>query len=195
MTAPHRRNEQARQAILRAALEICQERGYAALTIEGVAARAGVGKQTIYRWWPSKGTVVLEAFRDALGPALEAPPDDDDTLGGLPKFLHRSAELLSHPRFGPMLADLVGAMQHDAALAAEFQEQIYDPTRAGTIARIRRAQEKGELRPLDPDLVADLFFGPLWFRLLVTRMPPPPAYANDVVEALLAGLRQAPVQR
>jgi AcrR family transcriptional regulator len=191
MTAPQRRNEQARHSILRATMEICQERGYAALTIEGVAARAGVGKQTIYRWWPSKGSVVLEAFRDALDAEIAVPLTGGDR-GGLGQLLRRSAELLSHPRYGPMLADLVGAMQHDRPLAEEFHTQVFQPIRAGTVARIRRAQQAGELRDLDADLVADMFFGPLWFRLLVMRTPPTPEYADTVADAVLAGLRPDP---
>lgn len=192
MTAPQRRSAQARRAILEAALAICRESGYAALTIEGVAARAGVGKQTIYRWWPSKGTVVLEAFMDVFGPAVEAPLDGAD-LGGLTEMLRRTAELLSHPTLGPMLADLVGAKQHDKALAAEFRAQIFAPIRAGTAERIRRAQDAGEIRPeLDPDLVADLLFGPLWFRLLVLGSAPEPDYADTAVRSLLAGLAPAP---
>lgn len=188
MTAPQRRSEQAKQAILTAAFELCQERGYAALTIEGVAARAGVGKQTIYRWWPSKGAVVLEAFQEQIDPGIATPPEDRK-LAGLPEFLRRAAGLLSHPRFGPMLADLVGAVQHDPALADEFHEKMYGPIRNGTVDRVRRAQKAGELRETDPDLVADLLFGPLWFRLLVMRTPPTPEYADQVVDAVLAGLR------
>jgi AcrR family transcriptional regulator len=188
VTAPHRRNEQARHAILRAALEICQERGYAALTIEGVAARAGVGKQTIYRWWPSKGSVVLEAFRDALDPEIEVPPAETDR-DDLPQMLRRSAQLLSHPRYGPMLADLVGAMQHDPTLAEEFHAQVFRPIRAATVARIRHAQQAGDLRDLDADLIADMFFGPIWFRLLLMRTPPTPEYAVAVANAVLGGLR------
>ena len=190
MTAPHRRNEQARQAILRAALELCHERGYAALTMEGVAARAGVGKQTIYRWWPSKGTVVLEAFQEALRPQLDGAPEAGDPLSGLEKFLRRTADLLAHPKYGPMLADLVGATQHDPALATEFHDQVSGPTREGTVARIRAAQAAGQLRDLDPDLIADACFGPLWFRLLLMRTPPTPAYVESLVDALLTGLRR-----
>src|SRR4051794_10677806 len=119
MTALQRRNPLTRQAILDAAFELCHERGYAAVTIEGVAARAGVGKQTIYRWWPSKGLLILEAFRDKLDNRLTAPPAADRPLAGLPDLMHRSAELLHHPRYGRMLADLVAAAQHDPALAED----------------------------------------------------------------------------
>ena len=189
MTAPQRRNPQTRQAILDAAFELCRELGYAAVTIEGVSARAGVGKQTIYRWWPSKGLVVLEAFRDHLDPHLVTPPGTDRPLAGLPELLRRTTELLSHPRYGRMLADLVAAAQHDPALAEEFHERVYRPNRDGTLDRVRRAQKAGELRDLDPDLVADLLFGPLWFRLLLMREPPTPAYAEQVVDAVLEGLR------
>lgn len=188
MTSPHRRSQRARQAILRAALEICQERGYSALTVEGVAARAGVGKQTIYRWWPSKGAVVLEAFLDALGPALQVP-EPGGSLGGLAELLRGTAGLMAHQRFGPMIADLVGAMQHDPVLADDFHARVFQPIRAATVARIRRAQDAGEVRDIDPHLAADMLFGPLWFRLLLMRTPPSPAYADNVTDALVDGIR------
>ncbi|WP_432993737.1 TetR/AcrR family transcriptional regulator [Dactylosporangium sp. CA-233914] len=187
MTAVHRRNEQARQAILQAALEICQDKGYAGLTIEGVAARAGVGKQTIYRWWPSKGTVVLDAFLNALGPTIEVPRTGDH-LADLCQSLRRTAELLSHSRYGPMLADLVGALQHDEALASEFQRRVYEPIRRQTIDRVERARDAGAIRDIDANLAADLLFGPLWFRALLIRRPPGTDYVDDVVDALMRGL-------
>jgi AcrR family transcriptional regulator len=189
MTAPQRRNPQTRQAIIDAAFDLCHERGYAAVTIEGVAARAGVGKQTIYRWWPSKGLLILEAFRDKIDPKLATPPAADLPLAGLPEALQRTAELLHHPRYGRMLADLVAAAQHDPALAEDFHEKVYRPNRDNTLERIRQAQKAGELRDIDPDLVADLLFGPLWFRLLLMQDPPTPDYALRVVETTLAGLQ------
>lgn len=189
MTAPQRRNPHTRLAILEAAFELCHERGYAAVTIEGVAARAGVGKQTIYRWWSSKGLLILEAFRAKLDHQLATPPAADRPLAGLPELLQRTAELLHHPRYGRMLADLVAAAQHDPALAKDFHEKVYRPNRDGTLDRIRRAQKAGELRDIDPDLAADLLFGPLWFRLMVVQAPPTPEYAKQVVDATLAGLR------
>lgn len=188
MTAAHRRNEHTRRTILKTALEICQEQGYAKLTIEGVAARAGVGKQTIYRWWPSKGAVVLDAFLDELGTAIDVPVSGE--LGGLPTSLRQTAALLSHPRYGSMLADLVGAIQHDDALAREFYDRVYEPVRTQTLARIKQAQNAGEISAdVDADLVADLFFGPLWFRAIVLRRPPTVDYADAVVESVLDGLR------
>lgn len=103
--------------------------------------------------------------------------------------MQKTAELLQHPRYGRMLADLVAAAQHDPALAEGFHEKIYRPSRDGTLERIRQAQKAGELRDIDPDLVADLLFGPLWFRLLLSQKPPTPAYAQQVVDTTLAGLR------
>ncbi|SCE97539.1 DNA-binding transcriptional regulator, AcrR family [Micromonospora viridifaciens] len=187
MTAVHRRSEQARQAILQAAFDICQQKGYAGLTIEGVASRAGVGKQTIYRWWSSKGTVVLDAFLDALGPTIDVPPAGDH-LADLRRSLHSTADLLSHPRYGPMLADLVGALQHDEALAADFQQRVYEPIRRQTTERVERACAAGVIRHIDANLAADLLFGPLWFRALLMRQPPSTDYVDEVIDALLRGL-------
>src|ERR1700754_5038901 len=109
MTAVHRRSAQSREAIMRAALEMCQELGYARLTIEGIAARAGVGKQTIYRWWSSKAEVLFEAFVEfgaqAAGEAEEAwegagaLPDTGDLAADLKTVLRATVDGLLDPRF------------------------------------------------------------------------------------------------
>jgi AcrR family transcriptional regulator len=182
-----RRSGRSHQAVLHAAVDLCRELGYGALTIEGIAARAGVGKQTIYRWWPSKGAVVLDAFMTTIAADITFP-ETGDSLEEIRIWLRSVARVLASPQMGPHLAGLVGAKQSDPALAQAFNQQVHAPVRAALTERIRRAQLTGQLRSLDPEIVADLIVGPMWFRLLLSGKPADPQHIETVLDALLAGL-------
>src|SRR6185312_1951178 len=93
---PARRNERSRRAVLDAALELLSETGYAALTVEAIAARAGVGKQTIYRWWPGRGAVILDALAEA-GPPPPLP-DTGDLRADLLLVVRATVAELADPR-------------------------------------------------------------------------------------------------
>jgi AcrR family transcriptional regulator len=183
-----RRSGRSHSAVLQAAVELCREDGYGALTIEGIASRAGVGKQTIYRWWPSKGAVVLDAFM-AIIAADVAIPTTGDHLADIRDWLHSVARLLGGSELGPHLAGLVGAKQSDPALAQAFHERVYEPIRGALKERIRLAQAAGQLREVDPEIIADLVAGPVWFRLLIDGKPASPHYATEVLDIVFAGLR------
>lgn len=183
-----RRSGRSHQAILRAAGDLFRERGYSALTMEGIAAHAGVGKQTIYRWWPSKGAVVLDAVQQTIVEQIGFP-DLGDALAEIRQWQRSVAAVLASPEVGPQLAALVGAQQSDPALAQAFHERIFVPTRDVLRARIERAQQAGQIRRVDPDVVADLLMGPVWFRLLVSREPALPRRVDAMIDALLDGLR------
>jgi AcrR family transcriptional regulator len=166
-----RRSAKSRQAILDAAIAVTRERGYADLSIEAIAARAGVGKQTIYRWWPSKGAVVLEAFLELTQPQLEWA-EGEDLVDELRAQVARVLALLRDPGFAPHLKGLAAEVQLDAGLADEFRDRVALPYREMTLARLERAQQAGELRgDVDLTLLADALFAPMWFRLLVGPGP------------------------
>ena len=187
--ATTRRGPRSKAVILQAALDLCRERTYAHVTMEGIAARAGVGKPTLYRWWPSKGAVVLDALYEQVVTRWLARPYSGDATQDLHNWIRRLAGMFADPRTGPMLAGLVGAAQHDAALAAALRERIYLPTRLRNQECIRAAQAAGALPAIDPEMLEDLLISPLWFRLMVSREPLTPEYAAAVVEAVL---RSAP---
>lgn len=186
-----RRSEASRRAILDAAFELVGEVGYARLTIEGIAGRAGVGKQTIYRWWPSKGAVLFDAFlalsegRDG-DPAL---PDSGDLDADLKLVLRATVAELADPRYDLPMRALTAAMLHDPALAAEYEQRLDGPMRAIKRERLRSACEAGQL-PADTDLAlaVDLLWSPLTSRWLQGG-PLTPAFADGVVDTVLAGLR------
>src|SRR5262245_20137063 len=160
---PHRRSARAQAAILHAAHELCQQQGYARLTIEGIAARAGVGKQTIYRWWPSNGAVLLDVLVGQILARLDAA-GTGSPLEDLRARARATAGVLADPALGPPTAGLLGDAQHDPALARELHQRLVAPARAQHRDLIRAAQRRGELPPgTDPDLIADALFAPLWF--------------------------------
>ncbi|MFC7722883.1 TetR/AcrR family transcriptional regulator [Nonomuraea recticatena] len=165
-----RRNEASHRAILAAAFELVQEVGYAKLSIEGIAARAGVGKQTIYRWWPSKGAVLFDAFLmlseqpDGEGAGL---PDTGDLEADLKAVLRATIEELNDPRYDEAMRALNTEITHDPALAALYAERLDGPMRELKRQRLRSAQRAGQLaEDLDLDVAVDLLWGPLLNRWL-----------------------------
>jgi len=190
-----RRSERSRLAILDAALALCAEQGYANLSVEAVAARAGVGKQTIYRWWPSKGAVLLDALVRESAP--HAPiPDTGDVVADLGTIVLSVIELFTHPDFGPHLAALIGDAQRDPALAPALLEHFIRPRRAPIAERLQRAQRLGQLpASLDVDAVLEVIFGALYHRLLLRNGPLDPAYASFVVNIVLSGCSATQTKR
>jgi AcrR family transcriptional regulator len=192
--APGRpRSEASWQAILAAALELVSETGYAELTIEGIAARAGVGKQTIYRWWPSKADILLEA--GATKAELHVPVTDQGSYrADLRAFLEASYEL-AHAY--PQIADLLRALMAEAQVNPEFGDRFrtaFLQRRRDALAVItNRARERGDLpdQPA-PDIVADIVFGTIWYRVLATRQPLDDQLVDDLVGILAPGPQAVP---
>ncbi|MBB4929626.1 AcrR family transcriptional regulator [Lipingzhangella halophila] len=189
-----RRNEASRRAILMAAFDLVGEVGYAKLSIEGIAARAGVGKQTIYRWWPSKGAVLFDAFL-ALAEGSDdssALPDTGDLQADLTTVLRATVEEFGDPRFDTPMRALSTEIAHDPALAEMYAERLDRPMRELKKERLRSAQRTGELpADLDLDVAIDLVWGPLHNRWLHRSGPLTPEYAEALVATALNGLRHA----
>jgi AcrR family transcriptional regulator len=154
-----RRSERSRRAILTAALDLVEEAGYAKLSIEGIAAAAGVGKQTIYRWWPSKGSVLLDALL-ALSEDQEGDltlPDSGNLEADLKLVMRATVEELNDPRYDHPMRALSTEILHDSALAAEYAERIVGPMTEIRVQRLRSAQRASELpEDLDLELALDM---------------------------------------
>jgi len=184
------RDEGARKRILRAALDLMDGTAFAQVTAEAIADRAGVSKATVYRWWPNKAAVVIEAFREAVAPEL--PLRDSGSLReDLTNQVRNFARLLSGPR-GRMLRSFVVAARSDPEVAAAFRQIWSDPRRAEAKRMLRQKQLRGQLRSdTDLDLVLDSLYGPLYYRFLVKNEPPSQKYAEAltalVIEGLIAG--------
>ncbi|MDM4762435.1 TetR/AcrR family transcriptional regulator [Galbitalea sp. SE-J8] len=184
-----KRNERARLAILSAAFELTQEVGYRGLTIEGIAARAGVGKQTVYRWWPTKADVLLEA--GALKADLRVSTADHGSYrGDLEQFLRDSFTLLGLPGLPGLLRSLMAEAQVDPDFAARFRAGFLNRRRDALTAILDRARTRHDAPDASPaDLLADVVFGVIWYRLLATERPLGAADVAPLLDLL------APVRR
>jgi AcrR family transcriptional regulator len=181
---PRPRSEEARQAVLAATRELLDEQGFGALTMEGIARRAGVGKQTVYRWWPSTAEVVLEMGNE-LASALVSDPDLGSLEADLRTFMRRSVAGLRG-----RTAKIAAGVMAEAQLDDEFGARL----RAGFLARRRealrrvleRGRTRGEVDPeVDLDLLVDLMFGALWYRVLAQHAPLSRRFADQLTDALL----------
>lgn len=186
------RSEEAHQAILDATLELLAEVGFSALTVEGVAQRAGVGKATIYRRWPSKLPLVAEAFGGL--PRFEEV-DTGDLAGDLKAMLRAYLQLFHSTPLGSVLPSLAGERAHDPALS-EVLDPVLKGRRRPLIEVLRRGVERGELpADLDLDLAADLVVGPIAVRLFFTGSRFSPRLVGPLVDLALEGLRHRPASQ
>ncbi|KQX84092.1 MULTISPECIES: TetR/AcrR family transcriptional regulator [Streptomyces] len=177
-----RRSERSRRATLDAALELCTEKGYGRVTVEAIAARAGVSKKTIYRWWPSKGAVLLEAFTEAL---VGATPfvDTGDIAADLRTHINGAVRLMSTAPYGPAYAGILSEMHHDDDLAAAVRDQLVGPRVEGAVARLRGAQEQGQIpETADLPLAVEMLYGPVYYRHVLRK----PAQDEATVASLVA---------
>jgi len=190
---PARRNESSRRAVLTATLDLLQEVPYARLSIEGIATRAGVGKQTIYRWWPSKAAVLFDAFlllSEADAGKPPELPDTGDLRADLILVLRATAVELESPRLAEPMRALATEIAHDAGLAESYHERLDAPLREAKRRRLRSAQEAGELADdLDLDVAVDIIWGPVLNRWLQRSGPLDEAYLDALLDTALNGMR------
>jgi AcrR family transcriptional regulator len=188
------RSERARRAILSAAAQLLDEVGFASMTVEEIAARAGAGKATIYRHWPTKGALAMEVVMSEIGPASPFP----DTGSAVEDFriqLRAVARAFNRPRIRHTLMGVVFAAQSDPALRNSFAERYMNPRRDHARAVIRRGIGRGELRPdLVEEVLFDQLYGALYFRLLVSGQPLNRRFTDALVDQAFDGLRPTPDQ-
>jgi AcrR family transcriptional regulator len=182
------RSDASRNAILKAAYEILKEAGFAGFTVEGVAARAGAGKATIYRWWQSKGTLAIEAFLVAMAPRLAAVPETGSALADLRAQVHRAAAIY-RGRAGQLLRELIALGQEDSQTSRMLRTDFVAPRYGDAIRILERAQASGEIAPeVDIDVLADALWGPIFHRLLVSRMPIERGYVDKLLDLVLGNV-------
>jgi AcrR family transcriptional regulator len=185
------RSSEADRAILAAAGELLSEKGLDAMSIEEVAARAGVGKATIYRRWPSKGLLALDAF--VIGFREQQPlPDTGSLRGDLVSALRTWVRAVTSTPAGRLLASLIGSAQQDAELHAAWRDRVLEPLRAQHRIMLERAVARGEIpASTDSEVVLDLFFGAAQHRLLLGHLPMTDAFIESVVDVILNGIIRA----
>jgi len=181
-----KRSEESRLAILSAAFEVVAEQGYGALSVERIASRSGVGKQTIYRWWPTKADVLLEAL--ALKADLHIPvPAEDSYAADLRAFLTATFALASNREVVAVLRALMAEAQIDDGFGERFRTSFLRGRREALRQLVDRAEVRGDLpATITPELAIDLVFGTLWYRLLAAHRSLDDQLADDLVAVLSA---------
>lgn len=183
-----KRRAETYRAILASARAVLLERGYADATVEEIAARAGCGKQTIYRWWPGKAALYLDLYEILAEPALferdSGDPRDD------PRHLLRGLfALYRDSGIGAALGGLLGAMTSDTALAARIRGGFVQRRLALLRGLLERARARGQIRAdADIALAAEMLAGAIWFRLQTDPDRVTPDFADALWDALLRGL-------
>ena len=177
------RSEPARRAVLDAALRLVRRDGYQAVTIKGIAEEAGVGRQTVYRWWNSKAAILLEAITELARPAAQPEPTDDP-VHDLRQVLRGSFRL--SPVAGPIISGLMADATHDADVLAHLQTELLAQRRALVRGILERAQHAGLVGDgADPPLVTDMIWGTMWYRILSRHAPVDEALADELTDAVL----------
>jgi AcrR family transcriptional regulator len=186
------RCERARRATLAATAELVLERGDVGVSLDVVAERAGVSKATIYRWWPSKELLVLDALQEWIAAAVVAPDTGSlrgDLLGLVVSWVR---EVRERP-FGSVIAALVAEAQANPEFAECYHRRVFDPRREPARAALARAIARGEVREgLDVETAIDLVHGPLHHRLLHGHGPLTERFASDIVDMALTGMLRPP---
>jgi AcrR family transcriptional regulator len=183
------RRADARQAILDATLALLAERGFHGTTIEAIAARAGVGRNTIYRRWPTKEELLADALRE-LTAELDAR-DGDDLYAILLAWVRDFIELFADPLFSRVLPAVLGELQRNPAFARLYGERVVRPRREALAELLADALARGELRQgVDVEQVADLLAGAPFLRLLPLGLPPiSERYAEQLLATIWGGIK------
>jgi AcrR family transcriptional regulator len=189
---PHRRgrprSEEARQAVLEAVDDLLAEEGYAAMTMRGIAERAGVGRQTVYRWWSTKAEILLEACvsdaREQLHSRPRAEPRRD-----LVSYLSSLTAFLSEDDAGLAFRALVGEAQHDETVRdLVAQADVLSPSAHEVLARVR---PKLPAMPATA-LATDQLIGPVLSRVLLRHTPPSTRELTALADALIRAWQPLP---
>ncbi|MFB7909163.1 TetR/AcrR family transcriptional regulator [Kitasatospora sp. NPDC056076] len=187
---PHtgrRRNEAAHRAILDAALHLLAESDGTPVTIDAIARAAGVGKQTVYRWWPSKGAVLLDALTDRADQDVTDHPDTGALRTDLRTFVETTFDAAQQSTTASALRTLVREAARDPHLAELMQ--AFTATRRDALHELlTRGRERGELAEhADLDLIVDQVYGVFWYRFLLGHGPLDPTVAERLADTLVTG--------
>jgi AcrR family transcriptional regulator len=182
------RDEATRRAILRAANDVLAEKGMAGFTIEAVAARAGAGKTTIYRWWPSKGALAMAGFLSEIAPKISYH-HSRSALADLTNQLRRVVSVYSGTS-GRVLSAIIAEGQRDPATIAAFVDGYAKPRRAEAKKILLSGIERGEFRSdVDLEVALDSLYGPIYYRMLVPIGPLNDRWVRSLAALVFSGLK------
>lgn len=188
------RSEEAHTAILDASIALIREVGYDAVTMDGIAARAGVGKATVYRRWKSREALVVEA----IGRIVAAVPDPDtgSTRGDLLVLMRATLRMYADPATAALLSGLVAAMARSEPIAAAVRTGFAGMRRAALRRALERGIARGDLRAdVDRELALDLLSGPMLYRYLISGEPVDESLAAGATDAVLRAFAPEPDAR
>lgn len=178
------RSDTAHQAILKAALEEVLEKGFRGMSMDSAAARAGVGKMTIYRRWPNKGAMLMDAFLELVGPET-AFPSDKNILERIRLQLRAQADFFAG-QYGGVIRSLLGEAQFDRDVEDAFHQRWLLPRRVMTQDILKEAIGQGKLREgLDLEILTDQLYGPFYYRLQLKSGPMNQEFADAMFDAFL----------
>jgi AcrR family transcriptional regulator len=188
---PPRQTAESHAAIMDAVYALLQNKSVRDLTMEEVAKRAKVGKPTLYKWWPTKATLVLAMLCERMAPSLENPTflSAEESL----RFrVRRLIDAFNGP-FGKIVAGLVAEGQSEPAVLRAFFDRWVSPRRNATIADLERAKISGELRSeTQTEVVNDAIFGAVYYRFLLRSGPLTRRFGREVVDQVLRGQLAGP---
>lgn len=180
-------------AIMDAVYALLQEKSVRDLTMEEVAKRAKVGKPTLYKWWPTKATLVLAMLCERMAPNL-AMPTVLTAEESLRLRVRRLIDAFNGP-FGKIVAGLIAEGQSEPAIRQQFFDRLVSPRRTATLADLERGKNAGELRSdTEPDLLNDAIFGAIYYRFLLRSGPLTRRFGEELVEQVIRGHRSGNVR-
>jgi AcrR family transcriptional regulator len=183
------RSDEAKHAILESTLRLVDKYGFHELSVEGIAADAGVSKATVYRWWPTKAELVFEAFLSAVEPQLMFR-HDLPIREALRAQMLRLSRLFSG-KVGSVLATVIGAGQSEPEMLAAFRRRWIEPRRDEARGLLEDAIQRGEINStFTPDTILDVLYGAIYFRLLIGRDKLSDEYVDQVLNLVFPGLER-----
>jgi AcrR family transcriptional regulator len=189
------RRAAAREAIIESTLALLAERGFQTTTIEAIATRAGVGRNTIYRRWSSKEELIADAL-DELAAPLDVR-EDGDLRSRLLERIRDFVRIFADPLFGRLLPGVLGELQRNPEFARVYADRVVHPRRQALVDLLTEARDRGELRTnADVEHVTDLLAAPPFVRLLPLDLPPVgERYAEELLDSIWRGIAPSPNQR
>ncbi len=181
------RDQDAHKRVLDAAFRLVGDSSPGKVSINAIADEAGVAKQTIYRWWPSRTAVILDSL--VVGTMKATPfPETGDIRADFEAHLRTVIRLFNSPT-GQIVREMLAEAQSDSSIAAEFRERFWQPRRELSQRRLERGIELGLVRSdIDHEIVLDAIYGPLWTRLLIGHLPLTSSHAAKITGALWPGI-------
>lgn len=190
-----RRSERSRRAVIDAAAKLLTERGYTAITMEGIAAEAKVGKATVYRWWPNKATIFIELYAE-LAEEITPPADTGSVLKDVTLLMCGAFKIYRETAAGLALAGIIAEAQSNASVSRIVRNDFAPSRRHIILHLLERGMDRGEI-PADADLelISEVLAGASWYCILVGSGQLTDRHATRIVETVLAGIVQTPTRR